>query len=212
MGRLHAAHHVLNLRRYFDLREDTGLCAINYLDRYIVRTPNIDTLSLRLAACATLLIAAKFFDRKLPAPSELAFAFDSSASLRDRDIRQRQIVNMELVIVSALEWKLHIYSPSSFVPLLCDACEIHCTATTYNQIKALIRLSTVECVHERHSPAIIAAAAVLGAFYAESLFERLSSCSRSIAHALAVHEDSVHSCMFELVRHGAGGGQEPLFV
>lgn len=211
MDRRRAAYYLLNVSRNFDLNEDTELCAINYLDRYIVKAPGMNAISLQLAACASLLIAAKFFDRKLPAPSELALVFDPSASLsarfRDRSKHQEQIVNMELDVISTLGWRLQMYSPSSFVLLLCDVCDIHCSAATSNTIKALIRLATVGCLHARYSSSIIAAAAVLGAHYVENSFEQLLKCSPSIAHALDESEDTVHACMFEVARLHAGCGR-----
>ena len=67
------------------------------------KRPNIQVI-----ASTCLLIASKFFDRKLPPLSELEKVHLGSA-------RSDEFAEMELSILAALRWKLHMPLPHVFV-------------------------------------------------------------------------------------------------
>ena len=67
------------------------------------KRPNIQVI-----ASTCLLIASKFFDRKLPPLSELEKVHLGSA-------QSDEFAEMELSILAALSWKLHMPLPHVFV-------------------------------------------------------------------------------------------------
>lgn len=68
-----------------------------------------------MIASTCLLIASKFFDRKLPPLSELEKVHHGNA-------RAHEFQDLELRILSALRWKLHVPLPHNFVNLLEALC------------------------------------------------------------------------------------------
>jgi hypothetical protein len=95
----------------FGLQVQTGGIACNYFDRYIhiaLRKGPISKRQMQMIASTCLLIAAKFFDRKLPPLSELAIVHNHAVSVE-------QFMHQEMVILEALEWKLHVILPHALI-------------------------------------------------------------------------------------------------
>ena len=89
----------------------TGGIACNYFDRYIhiaLRKGPISKRQMQMIASTCLLISAKFFDRKLPPLSELAIVHNHAVSVE-------QFMHQEMVILEALEWKLHVILPHALI-------------------------------------------------------------------------------------------------
>jgi hypothetical protein len=107
----------------FGLQVQTGGIACNYFDRYIhiaLRKGPISKRQMQMIASTCLLIAAKFFDRKLPPLSELAIVHNHAVSVE-------QFMHQEMVILEALEWKLHVILPHALIEPL-RACLPHAPA------------------------------------------------------------------------------------
>ena len=95
----------------FGLQVQTGGIACNYFDRYIhiaLRKGPISKRQMQMIASTCLLISAKFFDRKLPPLSELAIVHNHAVSVE-------QFMHQEMVILEALEWKLHVILPHALI-------------------------------------------------------------------------------------------------
>ena len=89
----------------------TGGIACNYFDRYIsheLRKGVIGKRQMQVIASTCLLIAAKFFDRKLPPLSELVVVHNNTAT-------SEQFSAQEGTILEALEWKLHVVLPHALI-------------------------------------------------------------------------------------------------
>ena len=103
----------------FGLRVQTATLACNYFDRYM-NSPSVagtaDKRLIQMIASTCLLIAAKFADRKLPPLSELQRVHHSRASADE-------FATLELRILKALQWKLHVPLPHAFVDSLRSLCD-----------------------------------------------------------------------------------------
>ena len=95
----------------FGLQVQTGGIACNYFDRYIpiaLRKGPISKRQMQMIASTCMLISAKFFDRKLPPISELVI-------LHNHTVTPEQFMHQEMVILEALEWKLHVILPHALI-------------------------------------------------------------------------------------------------
>ena len=95
----------------FGLQVQTGGIACNYFDRYIpiaLRKGPMSKRQMQMIASTCMLISAKFFDRKLPPISELVI-------LHNHTVTPEQFMHQEMVILEALEWKLHVILPHALI-------------------------------------------------------------------------------------------------
>ena len=95
----------------FNLLVQTAAIACNYFDRYIPMVLSDSDLgkdAMQVIASTCLLIAAKFFDRKLPPLSELVLVHSHAVTAADFAMRETDIL-------VALGWQLHVILPHAFI-------------------------------------------------------------------------------------------------
>ena len=88
----------------FGLLVQTGGLACNYFDRYVPTVLARGAVSkhmLQMVASTCLLIAAKFFDRKLPPLSELE-------AVHNGDVKAEELAELEAHILATLAWQARL--------------------------------------------------------------------------------------------------------
>jgi hypothetical protein len=98
----------------FGLLVETGGLACNYFDRYVgwmLSQRAITKREMQMIASTCLLIAAKFFDGKLPPLSELS-------AVHKHDVMPEEFAALENAILATLKWELHVPMPHAFIDLL----------------------------------------------------------------------------------------------
>ncbi|CAL0311583.1 unnamed protein product [Lupinus luteus] len=158
-ARLHAIDWIFNTQAEFGFKVHTAYLSMTYFDQFLSKR-SIDESkpwAIQLLSVACLSLAAKMEEQNVPSLSEYP-----SEEYR---FQSRVIKNMELMILSTLEWKMGSATPFPylhyFVTKFCPGSRpetIITKATDY--IVSMIK--DINIMHQR--PSTIASAAVLAAF------------------------------------------------
>jgi len=157
-----AVKDVNDLAEYFGLPVQTGGVACNYFDRYIANVlkrgnPNIKS-RMQMIASTCLLIAAKFFDRKLPKLSELE-------ALHSGSVTAAEFAALEIEILEVLQWQLYVPMPHAFIaPLRQLLPDAPFGEVVEDRMQFFIDLSVYSYELLQYSAAEIAAGALLAAW------------------------------------------------
>ena len=149
------------LADYFGLLVQTGALACSYFDRYIanvLKRGNLKKSRLQMIASTCLLIAAKFFDRRLPTLSELEAVHGGSVTAAEFAV-------LEVEVLEVLQWQLYVPMPHSFIaPLRQLLPDAPFGTMVEDRVQFFIDLSVYKYELLQYSAAEIAASALLAAW------------------------------------------------
>ncbi|KAJ7952763.1 Cyclin [Quillaja saponaria] len=159
-SRLDAIEWILNTRATFGFQFHTVYLSVTYFDRFLSRR-SIDEGKLwavRLLSVACLSLAAKMEEFNAPALSEYA--------VEDFYFENKVIQRMELLVLSALEWKMGLVTPFAYLhPFIKKICgETKTEEAILSKAAELVVAVIKEINLMDNRPSIIASAAVLVAF------------------------------------------------
>lgn len=190
--------YINELAEDFGLLVQTGGLACNYFDRYMATLHEGGLESKRLIqliASTCLLIAAKFFDRKLPPLSQLAVVHNGAAA-------PAQFATLEAKILEALRWQLHVPMPHAFIdPLRQCMPNAPFDASTDSRVRFFIDLSVYSYELLAYNPAEVAAGSLLAAWSFSGQQSDVRLHLASLAHASATTEQRLLECAQSLVRY-----------
>jgi len=153
--------YINELAEDFGLLVQTGGLACNYFDRYLAtllaRGP-VSKSMMQMTASVCLLIASKFFDRKLPPLSELE-------TVHSGTVTAQQFSDLENEILEAISWQLHVPMPHAFVqPLRALLPDSPCGTVIDERMQFFIDLSVYGYELLHYSPAEICSGSLLAAW------------------------------------------------
>ena len=143
--------YINELAEDFELQVETASHAVNYFDRYCAQKRTLEA-KVQVVASTTLLIAAKFVDRKLPPLSELV-------KVHRHTVRAEEFAATELDILETLRWDLNVILPVVFYDVMTPLYEVDTVAA--DRARFFMDLSVYNVSMLRFSPLTIAAAALL---------------------------------------------------
>ncbi|ONK59819.1 uncharacterized protein A4U43_C08F11140 [Asparagus officinalis] len=121
IARLNAVNWILNVNEFYRFRPATAFLAVNYLDRFLSSRPlpgqngESGGWPMQLLAVACVSVAAKMEETHVPLLLDLQildpkFVFES-----------KTIMRMELLLMSALKWRMRSVTPFDFVAHFVDS-------------------------------------------------------------------------------------------
>lgn len=157
-ARLHAIDWIFNTQAKFGFSVQTAYLSINYFDRFLSKR-SIDESkpwAIQLLSAACLSIAAKMEEQSVPPLSEYPIKYR---------FENKVIKNMELLILSTLEWKMGLPTPFAylhyFFTKFCNGSRSEIIITKATQhIVTLVK--DFNLMNQR--PSTIASASILAAF------------------------------------------------
>jgi len=190
--------YINELAEDFGLLVQTGGIACNYFDRYIsheLRKGVIGKRQMQVIASTCLLIAAKFFDRKLPPLSELVVVHNNTAT-------SEQFSAQEGTILEALEWKLHVVLPHALIePLRACLPGSPFDQAIDDRMMFFVDLSVYGYKLLRFSSAEILGGSLLAAWKFSNEHAAVDYYLLALADACATTEERLKCCTNELVRY-----------
>lgn len=182
----------------FGLLVQTGGLACNYFDRYlstVLARGGASKRSLQMIASTCLLIAAKFFDRKLPPLSELEVVHNGT-------VRSEQFAVLETAILDAIGWQLHVPLPHAFIELL-RACVPGAPFNSAIEERMLffIDLSVYGYHLLVYTSAEISAGALLASWTFSNEHDAVVDLLGVLAHACSTEAARLSGCANDLVRY-----------
>ncbi|GLT68792.1 hypothetical protein SLA2020_409940 [Shorea laevis] len=158
-ARLDAIEWIFNTRAYFGFQIHTAYLSVTYFDRFLSKRP-IDEREFwvfPLLSVACLSLAAKMEESKVPPLSEFP--------INKYNVDNRVIQKMELLVSTALGWKLSSITPFAFLHyFIGKVCGDYKTKELVSGAVKLIVAIIKEISFLDHRPSVVAAAAVLAAF------------------------------------------------
>ncbi|PON72941.1 Cyclin [Parasponia andersonii] len=156
-ARLEAIDWIIRSGTAFGFRKQTAYLSITYLDRYLSKNPidNNDQLwVIRLLSVASLRIAAKMEESKIPSASE----FRSKEGYFEGKV----IEKMEFLLLNTLEWRVSSITPFAFLHyLITKLCQESPPRNILSRITELIMSAIKEINLVEHRPSAVAAGATL---------------------------------------------------
>jgi hypothetical protein len=185
----------------FGFYVQTGGIACNYFDRYtdnlLKESPSSigNMRALLTVATTCLLMAAKFFDRKLPPLSELSRLHHGNTS-------PEEFAALELRILASLKWQLHVPMPHSFVePILCLCKDEAYDTVVADRMYFFIDLSVYGYHFLEYSPAQITAASLLTAWKFSNEHDAVPRNIKMLAAAVDCKPLTLSTCANQLVEY-----------
>ena len=174
----------------------TGGLACNYFDRYIatvLKRGNANKSLMQMIASTCLLIAAKFFDRKLPPLSELETVHSGS-------VTAAEFAALETEILEVLQWQLHVPMPHSFIaPLRQLLPDAPFGEVVEDRMQFFIDLSVYGYELLQYSAAEIAAGALLAAWNFSGEYVAVTRYLPQLAHNCCTVDARLSVCAKSLI-------------
>uniref|UniRef100_A0A7S2D9T7 Cyclin-like domain-containing protein n=1 Tax=Haptolina brevifila TaxID=156173 RepID=A0A7S2D9T7_9EUKA len=190
--------YINELAEDFGLLVQTGGLACNYFDRYIatlLRKGPVSKSMMQMVASTCLLLAAKFFDRKLPPLSELETVHSGS-------VAAQQFADLEADILATINWQLHVPMPHAFVqPLRALLPDAPCHSVIDDRIQFFIDLSAYGYELLKYSPAEISAGALLAAWTFSDEAEAVQHYIAALAWGCCSKEKRLSDCANALIKY-----------
>ncbi len=193
-GREKVVKYINELAEDFKFYHQTATLACNYFDRYIATLmgSNVDKALVQMIASTSLLMAAKFSDRKLPPLSELKKVHHDRCDTSE-------FADLELKMLEALQWKLHVPLPSSFVdPLRALCIGAPFDANIEERVSFFIDLSVYGYKFLAYSHAAIAAACMLIAWHVSGENAATRRFLEPLANAVEMQPKQLVDCVHAL--------------
>ncbi|XP_041656608.1 cyclin-A1 [Cheilinus undulatus] len=141
----------------YELRSETLLLAVNYLDRFLSHTAYVKRGKLQLVGTAALMIAAKYEEISPPELSEFVYTTDSTYT-------KKQLVRTESIFLQMLAYRMAAPTVNQFLQLYMSIQPV--CVTSVNLAKYVAELSLLEIdPFLKYSQSIVAAAAYCLAIY-----------------------------------------------
>lgn len=157
-ARLHAIDWIFNTQAKFGFSVQTAYLSITYFDRFLSKR-SIDESkpwAIQLLSVACLSIAAKMEEQRVPPLSEYPIEYR---------FENKVIKNMELLILSTLEWKMGLPTPFAYLHYFFTK---FCSGSKSQTIISKATQHILELVKDfnlmNQRPSIIASAAILASF------------------------------------------------
>ncbi|RDX58653.1 Cyclin-D4-1, partial [Mucuna pruriens] len=192
--RKEALDWICKAHAYFGFGSLSFCLSVNYLDRFlsVFELPKGTSWTVQLLAVACLSIAAKMEENKVPLSLDLQvgepkFLFEA-----------RTIQRMELLLLSALRWKMRASTPCSFIDYFLSkiTCEQPPAKSSISRSVQLILRIIRGIDFLEFRPSEIAAAVAISVFLRESQEKEID---KAIADFLVVEKGRVLKCV-ELIR------------
>uniref|UniRef100_A0A453KRP0 Cyclin N-terminal domain-containing protein n=1 Tax=Aegilops tauschii subsp. strangulata TaxID=200361 RepID=A0A453KRP0_AEGTS len=149
----------LKVQEYYGFLPLTAYLAVNYMDRFLSlhRLPQEDGWAMQLLAVTCLSLAAKMEETLVP--SLLDLQIESTRYI----FEPRTILRMELLVLTALNWRLRSVTPFTFIDFF--ACKVDPRGRHMRYLIARATQIILAAIHDieflDHCPSSMAAAAVL---------------------------------------------------
>ncbi|KAM7475212.1 hypothetical protein LguiB_022455 [Lonicera macranthoides] len=134
----------------FELREETLFLTVNLIDRFLERH-EVARKNLQLVGVTSMLLACKYEEVFVPSVDEFVM-------ITDKAYTRKEVLNMEKIMVNALQFNMSIPTPYVFMRRFLKA------AQTDKRLEHLaffmIELCLVEYEALKYSPSMLAAAAI----------------------------------------------------
>lgn len=167
----------------YKLKSETLFLAVNLLDRFLARK-SVTRKRLQLVGIVAILVAAKFEEIYPPEIRELVYICDKAYTKDD-------IVQMELAMLTVLEFKLRVPTAVQFL----DRCMKGCNETHRALSQYIAELSLTDARMVRFSPSLLAASTTyLGA----KLLKQKEPWPAAQASCTGYPEASLKACAKEL--------------
>ncbi|KAK9117054.1 hypothetical protein Sjap_016001 [Stephania japonica] len=150
---------ILKVNAIFKFQAVTAYLAINYLDRFLARRllPQANGWPLQLLSVACLSLAAKMEESLVPSLLDIQVG-DAKFIFEPRTIRR-----MELLVLSALDWRLRSVTPFNFLYFFANKADSKGSFIGFLIARAteIILIIMKEVNFLGHGPSVVAAAAIL---------------------------------------------------
>jgi cyclin B len=169
----------------YKLRPETLFLAVLILDRFLARKC-VSRKKLQLVGVVATLIAAKYEEIFPPKISDLVY-------ICDRAYTRNEILEMELVVLTTLEFKLRVPTAVQFLDRFAKV--NGSSEQTRHLAQYLAELALPEIKMIKHTPSHLAAAAT---FLSNKLFEEPSVWSQTMRNQTGYTEAAIVQCVGEL--------------
>ncbi|XP_010913507.1 cyclin-D2-1 isoform X1 [Elaeis guineensis] len=182
---------ILKVHEYYRFRPLTAYLAVNYVDRFLSshRLPQSNGWALQLLSVACLSLAAKMEETLVPSLLDLQvegtrFIFEP-----------RTICRMELLVLTALNWRLRSVTPFTFIDFF--AYKADPTGTHARYLVSRATHIILAMIHDidflNHCPSSIAAAAIICAAD-ETQDLAFVNPGRAASWCIGLTEEAISSC------------------
>ncbi|CAM0951233.1 unnamed protein product [Alopecurus aequalis] len=191
---------ILKVQEYYGFLPLTAYLAVNYMDRFLSlhRLPE-DGWAMQLLAVTCLSLAAKMEETLVP--SLLDLQIESTRYI----FEPRTILRMELLVLTALNWRLRSVTPFTFIDLF--ACKVDPRGKHMRYLIARATQMILTAMHDieflDHCPSSMAAAAVLCAT-GETPSLALVNPGLAVSWCIGLAEEGVRSC-YQLMQQLVSG-------
>ncbi|XP_048530150.1 cyclin-D2-1 [Triticum urartu] len=192
---------ILKVQEYYGFLPLTAYLAVNYMDRFLSlhRLPQEDGWAMQLLAVTCLSLAAKMEETLVP--SLLDLQIESTRYI----FEPRTILRMELLVLTALNWRLRSVTPFTFIDFF--ACKVDPRGRHMRYLIARATQMILAAIHDieflDHCPSSMAAAAVLCAA-GETQSLTLLNPRLAVNWCIGLAEEGVSSC-YQLMQQLVGG-------
>ncbi|KAE8816457.1 Cyclin-D2-1 [Hordeum vulgare] len=192
---------ILKVQEYYGFLPLTAYLAVNYMDRFLSlhRLPQEDGWAMQLLAVTCLSLAAKMEETLVP--SLLDLQIESTRYI----FEPRTILRMELLVLTALNWRLRSVTPFTFIDFF--ACKVDPRGRHMRYLIARATQMILAAIHDieflDHCPSSMAAAAVLCAA-GETPSLTLLNPRLAVNWCIGLAEEGVSSC-YQLMQQLVGG-------
>ncbi|EMS61976.1 Cyclin-D2-1 [Triticum urartu] len=184
---------ILKVQEYYGFLPLTAYLAVNYMDRFLSlhRLPQEDGWAMQLLAVTCLSLAAKMEETLI---ESTRYIFEP-----------RTILRMELLVLTALNWRLRSVTPFTFIDFF--ACKVDPRGRHMRYLIARATQMILAAIHDieflDHCPSSMAAAAVLCAA-GETQSLTLLNPRLAVNWCIGLAEEGVSSC-YQLMQQLVGG-------
>ncbi|XP_057430293.1 cyclin-D5-1-like [Lotus japonicus] len=195
-ARMDAINWILKTRATFGFRFQTAYLSVTYFDR-ILSKRSVDSenkfWAIRLLSIACLSLAAKMEECNVPGLSEFHW--------EDYSFQGKVIQNMELLVLTTLEWNMDIVTPFAFLHyFVTKLCSESPPSPIFSKTIQLIVATMKEVNLMDHKPSVIAAAATLVALDQKLTIEAVKLKMSSIPQLQLIEPNDVFGCYILIQR------------
>jgi cyclin B len=160
----------------FKLRHETLFLTVNILDRFLA-VQKVNRKRLQLVGVVSLMLAAKYEEIKPPEVRDYVYICDNAYT-------REEVVKMEQMIISTLNFRLTVPTPGSFLKRFCQAAQGD--SKLLPLVSYLLELTLVEFSFLKYTPSMLCAACTSVALQLSGKV----SCTRTLAkHSLYTEDD-----------------------
>ncbi|KAJ0986713.1 hypothetical protein J5N97_005069 [Dioscorea zingiberensis] len=159
LARENSVSWILKVQAYYHFQPLTAYLAVNYMDRFLSchTLPQVNGWPLQLLTVACLSLAAKMEETVVPSLVDLQVE-DAKFVFEPRTIRR-----MELLVLTALKWRLRSVTPFTFIDFFAYKVDPTGLYTRYlvSHATQIILSTIIDIDFLNHCPSSMAAAAII---------------------------------------------------